>query len=254
MYKATLWGICITLSTLSISLKQYPYVKADMTTTIKHKNKIADLALCSDGSKTLFRVDKSVMEDTSATFDFLALEEVDFLVFLDFTDDFCALLFFRGMIKYYQIMSKKIISALIAIGTVALIYYLYTLTVDIKNPTVTINSHSIFVEVAKTPHEKARGLSNRESLGPSMGMLFIFDGDDRPVFWMKDMSFSLDLIWINKFNRIVDIKENLLPCTQNRCTRYSARIPVKYVLEVNSGWVQKNDIKLGDEVVIKGLE
>ena len=50
------------------------------------------------------------------------------------------------------------------------------------------------VELAKTNEEKARGLMFREFLDEDKGMLFIYDGEGRHNFWMKDTLISLDII------------------------------------------------------------
>ncbi len=60
-----------------------------------------------------------------------------------------------------------------------------------------INNHKISAEVADNQAEQARGLSNRDSLAPDAGMLFVFEQPGRPGFWMKDMLFNLDIIWID---------------------------------------------------------
>ena len=78
-------------------------------------------------------------------------------------------------------------------------------------------------------------------------MLFIFLIPDKYGFWMKDMKFSLDLIWMDKNLAIVDMTKNLSPETFPAV--FSSSSPVKYVLEVNAGWSDRNKIKIGDTVV-----
>jgi len=119
---------------------------------------------------------------------------------------------------------------------------------------VTIKNILVRAEVAKTPEQKELGLSFRNSLNKNSGMLFIFNPYQKPFFWMKDMNFPLDIIWI-KDDKIIDISRNLptpKPGTQiNQLTKYSPSDLVNYVLEVNAGFTDQNKIKTGDTVSIK---
>lgn len=109
-----------------------------------------------------------------------------------------------------------------------------------------INSQTkIFVEVAETEEKRTRGLSGREKLLDIEGMLFVFETPARHTFWMKDMKFDLDIIWINN-KKIVDITENV--SHNNQQVIYSPKVPVNMVLEVNAGFVKKNEIKIEDHV------
>ena len=104
------------------------------------------------------------------------------------------------------------------------------------------------VESAKTAVERERGLMFRENLDKNNGMLFIFPKEDKWNFWMKNTLIPLDIIWIDSNNKIVEIKENALPCKENLCQIYSPKTKAKYVLELNSGITKENNIKIGDEV------
>lgn len=118
-----------------------------------------------------------------------------------------------------------------------------------NNTTVKINGVSISAEIANTPKTRTSGLSNRERLAEDSGMLFIFDNSGYHTFWMKDMNFPIDIIWIHD-NRIVDITENIPPEKDNKLTIYKPSKPVKFVLEVNAGFSEKNNFKVGDTVEI----
>lgn len=87
----------------------------------------------------------------------------------------------------------------------------------------------------------------RKSLSRKRGMLFLFDQENKYSFWMKNMYIPLDLIWMSKDKRIVDIMTNVLPCG-GACGNLIPREKVQFVLEVNTGFVEKNCITLGDEV------
>jgi len=120
-----------------------------------------------------------------------------------------------------------------------------------------VNNQILRVEIANTPEAMTKGLADRNSLGDDEGMLFDFGSNSSttPAFWMKGMKFNLDLIWI-KDKKIVGITANV-PAPDVNCQSsivnclpsYSPPSPINWVLEVNAGWVEKNNIKVGDKVI-----
>lgn len=104
----------------------------------------------------------------------------------------------------------------------------------------TAGSTTLDVEIATTPDERERGLSGRMTpLPDSQGMLFVFDHADTYTFWMPDMHFAIDMIWIGEDGKIVDIKSDATPESYPAAFKPSA--PAVYVLEVSSG----NAVKWG---------
>lgn len=115
---------------------------------------------------------------------------------------------------------------------------------------IKIDNTEIKVEVARSNEERSIGLSNRTELNDKAGMVFVFNKDSKPVFWMKDTKIALDIIWIND-NRIVGIDKNVQPeigVSDNKLKRYSAPSIIDYVLELNGGFCDKNDIKVGQNL------
>lgn len=96
-------------------------------------------------------------------------------------------------------------------------------------------------DLADTNMERVQGLSHREN---PQSMLFIFPQASSQVFWMKDMQFAIDFIWIHQ-NTIVGITENALP-EDPAVTLYSSPIPVDRVLEVPAGLVKMQNLTVGD--------
>jgi len=96
----------------------------------------------------------------------------------------------------------------------------------------------------------ARGLGGRRNLPENRGLLFAYDGYYVPKFWMKDMRFSIDIIWI-KDKMVVGFEKNTPVSNQNPLPTYQPKDFVNYVLEVNAGFVDKNQIKIGDRVEIR---
>ena len=114
---------------------------------------------------------------------------------------------------------------------------------------VTLGGQKIKAEVADSEELRTKGLSERENLPKNKGMLFVFEKADHHQFWMKDMKFSIDIIWINE-GRVVDIVENAKPWEKGEANHkvYSPAKSAKYVLEVNAGFVSETKIGIDDEV------
>ncbi len=115
--------------------------------------------------------------------------------------------------------------------------------------TIKVGAISTKVAVAKTEDEKRKGFSGVTSIASDQGMIFDYKGQGvRPAFWMKDMLFPLDFIWI-KSGKVVDISINApqpSPGTKDSDLKiYIPKETVDYVLEVNSGFVEKNNVKEG---------
>lgn len=117
---------------------------------------------------------------------------------------------------------------------------------------ITIGGKTLSVEVARSSLERMHGLSGRDALG-SDGMLFIFDKESRYGFWMKDMKFAIDMIWIDK-GKVTGFSENAVPEPDKQIWNLKVYYPpdvADSVLEVSAGFVSQNNIKAGDEVVLK---
>ena len=113
---------------------------------------------------------------------------------------------------------------------------------------VEINGLKLFVGVADSQEERIRGLSGTETLGEFEALLFVFETVDRHGIWMKDMNFSIDIIWISEDMKIVDIERQVDPNTYPRS--FKPDKPARYVLETNSGLTQLFNIETGQTVRI----
>ncbi len=105
----------------------------------------------------------------------------------------------------------------------------------------------IQVSLAKTPQQKQQGLMNVSNLSQNQGMLFFFDNEDYYNFWMKDTLISLDIIFINKDLRIVDIIQ-AVPCKKDPCKVYTPKNKAQYVLEVNKDFAKDNKIVINNSL------
>ncbi len=123
---------------------------------------------------------------------------------------------------------------------------------------ITVGETKILVELAETETERRDGLSKKNGLENNEGMLFLFPQKNiQPPFWMKDMEFAIDIIWIDD-GKIVQINENVQPpeakTPDEELILYTVNQPIDYVLEVNAGFIEKNNIEKGDSVDLSLVE
>ncbi len=111
-----------------------------------------------------------------------------------------------------------------------------------------IGDAHIEIEFAMTAAAKAKGLGGRNPINASEGMLFVYDVPGYYSFWMKDMRFPIDILWLNSEMRVIDITENVSPDTFPQV--FTSRLPAQYVLEVVAGFVEQNNIKTESPLAI----
>jgi uncharacterized membrane protein (UPF0127 family) len=121
----------------------------------------------------------------------------------------------------------------------------YLFTSNRTHQTVSFGENTFRVEVVDTLPLRQQGLSGRDSLQSNAAMLFIFDENAEHGIWMKDMNFSIDIIWLDENRRIVNIEKNVAPSTFPEVFRPS--VDARYVLEIANGQAEKNNLRLGDQ-------
>ena len=114
---------------------------------------------------------------------------------------------------------------------------------------VTIGIHRVQVEVANTPERMSRGLSGRASLAKGQGMIFPYAQADRHGFWMYDMHFDIDIVWIRD-GRIVDVTSRAPHDPPGELPVYRPGVPADLVLEVPAGTAEELGWKIGDRVTV----
>ena len=112
---------------------------------------------------------------------------------------------------------------------------------------VTIGVHVIDAELADTAERQQRGLSGRRQLADGQGMLFRYDEPGLHAFWMPDMRFDIDILWI-RAGRIVHVEANV-PHSDAR-TIYRPPEPADLVLEVPAGSAARRGWRIGDSVEV----
>lgn len=124
----------------------------------------------------------------------------------------------------------------------------------IQVPKVSFDGVTFAVEVAQTDDERALGLSGRSSLGRNSGMLFIYETDSVPGFWMRGMLFPLDIIWIDGQETVVGVSSDLPPAPGgSQPPLYYPPGPIRYVLEVNAGLAEELGIRAGSLATFSGI-
>jgi uncharacterized protein len=112
-----------------------------------------------------------------------------------------------------------------------------------QNSVLYLMDAAIPVEVADTDMERSLGLSGRESLARGSGLLFIFETPGNYGFWMKDMRFPIDIVWIDEDWKVISVEKDARPETFPRI--FYPNAPIKFVLELNSGDASRLGIDAG---------
>ena len=129
-------------------------------------------------------------------------------------------------------------------------------TAEPPAPSVRIGGATYFVDLAVLPEERRQGLSGRETMAGDTGMLFVFEEEQPLHFWMKEMHFPLDIIWIDAQCRMVGVSADVPtppPGADNLdIPRAQSPSPARFVLEVNAGEAARNGLTAGDAVEFRG--
>ncbi len=102
----------------------------------------------------------------------------------------------------------------------------------------------IIADIADTQTKRELGLSGRRELVEGGGMLFVFDETANHGFWMKDMKFPIDILWIDENKQIIDSISNWATSTYPKISYPKQK--AKYVLELPAGFIDAHKIKLGE--------
>ncbi|MEW6355218.1 MAG: DUF192 domain-containing protein [Planctomycetota bacterium] len=112
--------------------------------------------------------------------------------------------------------------------------------------TIKVAGKDLKVEVVSTREKRQAGLSNRKTIPPDQGMLFVYPEDEYQSFWMKNTFVPLSIAFIRSDGWIAQM-EDMEPET---LLSHPSKVRVKFVLEVPQGWFQRNGVKVGDTAEI----
>jgi len=113
------------------------------------------------------------------------------------------------------------------------------------------DGYLIKADVANTAPLREQGLSGRVSLAPDAGMWFVFEQDGTYPFWMPEMNFPIDIIWVGSDFKVAEVVRNVSPepgVDKPQLKRYTNRLPVRYVLEVPSGTSLEHKVGIGSRL------
>ena len=136
---------------------------------------------------------------------------------------------------------------------ISVLFFLFFVLITVLNAQETTNIiiknnyKDIFfnVEIARKKIDRDKGLMFRKNLNLDKGMLFIFPNESKVSMWMKSTLISLDIIFISKNYKIVDIINNTKAMSKEILT---SKVKAKYALEINAGLVKKLNIKIGNNI------
>jgi uncharacterized membrane protein (UPF0127 family) len=112
---------------------------------------------------------------------------------------------------------------------------------------ITIGSTTVEASVADSLPERIQGLSNTPYLPMEVVKLFVFGAPGQHSIWMKDMNYALDIMWADQVGKIVHIEKNVSP--DSFPSSFSSPIPAWYVIEAAAGFIDTNQVTIGNEVV-----
>lgn len=139
-------------------------------------------------------------------------------------------------------MRTTLILAALILFVVSIAFIRFPAPAATENVATPLSSY----EIVDTDEERERGLSDRSHVPPEYGMLFVFETEATPGFWMKDMLVSIDMVWLSSDGIIVGITENIAPETYPAL--FYPPSPVRYVLEVAAGEAARKGWKAGDRL------
>lgn len=143
---------------------------------------------------------------------------------------------------------KKYIYLLISVAIlISIVVFLSkNIAPEYKISQIVLGGETFNTQVADTPTLKEIGLSYRKSIAQNEAMLFVFQKPGQYKFWMKDMNFPIDIIWLSSDKKIVYVKKNLSPNTYPQV--FGPTINSQYVIEVTSDTVDRLDLSLGQTI------
>ena len=144
-----------------------------------------------------------------------------------------------------------ILAGIAAVAFLGLLYILFGnefFATDVLAGTIQIEGAILSLEMYDTPAERVKGLSRRKYLPADRGVLFVHEEPGMHGYWMKDMRFPVDILWIDADFRVVEVAHNISPDTYPISFRPAS--DALYVLETNAGWASAHNVTKGSEVAI----
>ncbi|HVO86345.1 MAG TPA: DUF192 domain-containing protein [Candidatus Binatia bacterium] len=112
--------------------------------------------------------------------------------------------------------------------------------------TLRVNGHSLSAQLAATEAQREKGLGGRACIGTSQAMLFLFNQPGYYYFWMRDMHFAVDMVWLSDAKQVVYVQPNVLPSTYPNS--FVSQQPARYVIELRAGQAERLGIGTGTKL------
>lgn len=119
---------------------------------------------------------------------------------------------------------------------------LWLIACGLPTTSISVDGHSVRVEIAATPEDRNDGLMHRKSLAADSGMLFVYPASEKLGFWMKNTTLPLSIAFADESGKIVRISDMVPLSTE----RVPSIFPAMYALEMNKGWFAEHDVVKGE--------
>lgn len=141
----------------------------------------------------------------------------------------------------FKLTTRKLRGYSLIIAVAALLVFLVSSFFMHSTRSLTIGDAKYDLRVARTESEQRKGLGATESLAANQGMLFVYKQPRELCFWMKDMSYAIDIIWLDSGKKITAIEKNVDPATYPKTFCYDG----SYVIELRAGEALRHNLKQG---------
>ncbi len=122
---------------------------------------------------------------------------------------------------------------------------------EYETQTIRFKKKTFKVEIADSFFKIAKGLMDHKSIPKNGGMLFIFSSEGRHSFWMLNMKFKIDIIWLDYQGRVVHVWKEAEPCKSIfSCRTEKPTKDSRYVVELRAGTADQIGLKLGDKFML----
>lgn len=117
-----------------------------------------------------------------------------------------------------------------------------------------LGDQRFLLELVRDPESRREGLMGRQQLADDRGMLFDFPAGTTPSIWMRNMHIPLDLLFVDGLGTLVDVFTRVPPCAEQPCEIYQASQPLRFVIEVPAGTVERLGLEPGDRIDLSGYQ
>ena len=114
---------------------------------------------------------------------------------------------------------------------------------------IDLNDYLKEIEVVSKFEDRKKGLMYRKSIPDDYGMFFVWSYEKKQCMWMKDTFIALNVAYLNNKGEILEIYDMVPLSKKSVCSKNNA----KYALEVNKGWFERNNFKIGDFIDINKI-